>query len=415
MPYPACAGLDDPVIEIAVTPNRGDALAVRGVARDLAAAGLGHAGALVAAAGRGPLPLPDRLADRDPGLPLGARPHRARRAQRPEPGLAAAAAARDRAAADQRAGGHHQLLHPRPRPPAARVRRRPGARRRAHLPARRRRAVPRAERPRLHAGRRRLRHRRRRRRAVPGRRDGRRGHRQHGRHHQRVHRVRAVRPGRRRAHRPPARHRVGRAQPVRARHRPVAAARRAGRRDRHGDRAVRRRAERRGRGRAEPAWQRDATLRFERLQTLGGLAVPPAEAVASLERLGFTVRSRDTTRSPSPCRPGATTSPPRGSGPGAALQPERALAAAAGLPRSRSRRPTWSRRCCACAAWTACRRSRCRHWRRCRWRPTRRARSAPPRPAARWPAAACWNASPSPSSRTTGRRCSAPRRRRCGC
>jgi phenylalanyl-tRNA synthetase beta chain len=39
--YPAWAGLDDPVIEIAVTPNRGDALAVRGVARDLAAAGIG--------------------------------------------------------------------------------------------------------------------------------------------------------------------------------------------------------------------------------------------------------------------------------------------------------------------------------------------------------------------------------------
>jgi phenylalanyl-tRNA synthetase beta chain len=40
-PYARWAGLDDPVIEIAVTPNRGDALAVRGVARDLAAAGLG--------------------------------------------------------------------------------------------------------------------------------------------------------------------------------------------------------------------------------------------------------------------------------------------------------------------------------------------------------------------------------------
>jgi phenylalanyl-tRNA synthetase beta chain len=34
-------GLDEPVIEIAVTPNRGDALSVRGVARDLAAAGIG--------------------------------------------------------------------------------------------------------------------------------------------------------------------------------------------------------------------------------------------------------------------------------------------------------------------------------------------------------------------------------------
>ena len=41
MPYPDYAGLNDPVIEIGVTPNRGDALAVRGVARDLAAAGLG--------------------------------------------------------------------------------------------------------------------------------------------------------------------------------------------------------------------------------------------------------------------------------------------------------------------------------------------------------------------------------------
>lgn len=39
--YVQYAGLDDPIIEIAVTPNRGDALSVRGVARDLAAAGLG--------------------------------------------------------------------------------------------------------------------------------------------------------------------------------------------------------------------------------------------------------------------------------------------------------------------------------------------------------------------------------------
>jgi phenylalanyl-tRNA synthetase beta chain len=41
MSYPAYAGLDDPVIEIGVTPNRGDCFSVRGVARDLAAAGLG--------------------------------------------------------------------------------------------------------------------------------------------------------------------------------------------------------------------------------------------------------------------------------------------------------------------------------------------------------------------------------------
>jgi len=39
--YAAWAGLDDPVIDIAVTPNRPDALGVYGIARDLAAAGLG--------------------------------------------------------------------------------------------------------------------------------------------------------------------------------------------------------------------------------------------------------------------------------------------------------------------------------------------------------------------------------------
>jgi phenylalanyl-tRNA synthetase beta chain len=40
-PYAAYAGLDDVVFDVAVTPNRPDALGVAGVARDLAAAGLG--------------------------------------------------------------------------------------------------------------------------------------------------------------------------------------------------------------------------------------------------------------------------------------------------------------------------------------------------------------------------------------
>lgn len=39
--YAAWAGLDDPVIEVAITPNRGDCMGVHGIARDLAAAGLG--------------------------------------------------------------------------------------------------------------------------------------------------------------------------------------------------------------------------------------------------------------------------------------------------------------------------------------------------------------------------------------
>jgi phenylalanyl-tRNA synthetase beta chain len=40
-PYAVYAGLDDPVIDVAVTPNRPDALGVSGIARDLAAAGIG--------------------------------------------------------------------------------------------------------------------------------------------------------------------------------------------------------------------------------------------------------------------------------------------------------------------------------------------------------------------------------------
>jgi phenylalanyl-tRNA synthetase beta chain len=40
-PFAQVAGLDDPVIDINVTPNRQDCLGVRGIARDLAAAGLG--------------------------------------------------------------------------------------------------------------------------------------------------------------------------------------------------------------------------------------------------------------------------------------------------------------------------------------------------------------------------------------
>ncbi len=39
--FAAYAGLDDPVIEINLTPNRPDCTSVYGIARDLAAAGLG--------------------------------------------------------------------------------------------------------------------------------------------------------------------------------------------------------------------------------------------------------------------------------------------------------------------------------------------------------------------------------------
>ncbi len=53
-------GLDDPVIEIAITPNRPDCLGVHGIARDLAAAGLGRlkSGAVPQLGGKAPCPVP---------------------------------------------------------------------------------------------------------------------------------------------------------------------------------------------------------------------------------------------------------------------------------------------------------------------------------------------------------------------
>ncbi len=47
---------------------------------------------------------------------------------------------------------------------------------------------------------------------------------------------------------------------------------------------------------AEPLWRREATLRFERLASLGGLAVEPDLAVSRLEALGFTVTAREAHR-----------------------------------------------------------------------------------------------------------------------
>lgn len=57
-PYAVYAGLDDATIEIAVTPNRADALGVAGVARDLAAAGLGKLKTSQVQPVRGSFPCP---------------------------------------------------------------------------------------------------------------------------------------------------------------------------------------------------------------------------------------------------------------------------------------------------------------------------------------------------------------------
>ena len=40
-PFAEVMGLDDPVFDVKVTPDRADCLSVAGIARDLAAAGLG--------------------------------------------------------------------------------------------------------------------------------------------------------------------------------------------------------------------------------------------------------------------------------------------------------------------------------------------------------------------------------------
>ena len=63
VPYAQWAGLDDPVFEINLTPNRPDAMGVAGIARDLAAAGLGalKAPAIQTIVGGAPCPTEARL------------------------------------------------------------------------------------------------------------------------------------------------------------------------------------------------------------------------------------------------------------------------------------------------------------------------------------------------------------------
>ena len=115
-PAAEALGLDDPVIEIKVTPNRADCLGVHGIARDLAAAGLGRLKPRDFDAGRRRAGRPARRSRLDfptaeeQACPLFVGRHHPRRAERPEPGLAAEPAEGDRPAADLGPGRHHQLL-----------------------------------------------------------------------------------------------------------------------------------------------------------------------------------------------------------------------------------------------------------------------------------------------------------------
>jgi phenylalanyl-tRNA synthetase beta chain len=67
--YADWAGLDDPVIDVSITPNRQDCMGVRGIARDLAAAGIGTLKPLAVPVVEGAGPGPDVRTDDPEGCP----------------------------------------------------------------------------------------------------------------------------------------------------------------------------------------------------------------------------------------------------------------------------------------------------------------------------------------------------------
>lgn len=67
--YAVWAGLDDPVIDVSVTPNRQDCMGVRGIARDLAAKGIGTLNAITVPAIAGVGAGPDVRTDDPEGCP----------------------------------------------------------------------------------------------------------------------------------------------------------------------------------------------------------------------------------------------------------------------------------------------------------------------------------------------------------
>jgi phenylalanyl-tRNA synthetase beta chain len=64
--YALWAGLNDPVIDVAITPNRQDCMGVYGIARDLAAAGLGTLKPLKVESVKGRFPCPTEIRTDDP-------------------------------------------------------------------------------------------------------------------------------------------------------------------------------------------------------------------------------------------------------------------------------------------------------------------------------------------------------------
>ena len=129
-PYASLLGLDDPVIDIKVTPNRADCLGVRGIARDLAAAGLGRLKPLdtTPVEGRFRSPIAIHIEDLT-ACPLFLGRHIRGLSNGPSPRWLQRPARGDRAAADLGAGRHHQFPDLRPEPAAARLRCRQAQRR----------------------------------------------------------------------------------------------------------------------------------------------------------------------------------------------------------------------------------------------------------------------------------------------
>ena len=131
-PAAVALGLDDPMIYVKVTPNRPDALGVYGIARDLAAKGLGKLKPLRCrrrspAAFESPIKVSLDFPDGDTqALPALRRALYPRREERPVARLAAAPAQGHRPAPDLGAGRHHQLHHLRLWPAPACLRRRQG-------------------------------------------------------------------------------------------------------------------------------------------------------------------------------------------------------------------------------------------------------------------------------------------------
>ena len=197
--YADVLGLADPVIEVKLTPNRPDCTGVRGIARDLAAAGLGTLKPeRKIAKRRGQLRVPRRhqagvSRGRPRRLPLLRRPLHQGSEQRRVARVDAAAPEGRRLATHQRAGRRYELHHARSRPPAARLRRRQARRRHPRAARPQGRELPGPRRQAARGRRDHVRHRRRPRRAGLRRHPGRRGHRLHPRHEERADRVRLLR------------------------------------------------------------------------------------------------------------------------------------------------------------------------------------------------------------------------------